>query len=299
MKDLYQISEVSKQAHHQYMSRSCLKTDLTALYIGLIESARIMHPVIGLEKIYYLSHPPDIGRDAFINIGTMAGYALEKPKQTTFKGVHVVPYQNLLSDKMFTGVNQLWVTDITYYKIGTEYYYISMIMDLYSRKIIAWMVADSLHSRHSLKLLKRAILHRNLCAIHQLIHHSDKGIQYTCHAYVQLLLKNKIGISMCNSVFENTNMERLNGIIKNDYLIHWSPKSFRHLKTLLNRAANNYNNCPHRQLGMLSPNQFEEQLKNVPQSQRTKLKVYTIKRSKIIKDPNQLDLFDSQPLFVN
>ena len=104
---------------------------------------------------------------------------------------------------------------------------------------------------------------------------------------------------MCNSVFENTNMERLNGIIKNDYLIHWNPKSFRHLKTLLNRAVKNYNNCPHRQLDMLTPNQFEEQLKNVPLSQRTKLKVYTVKRSKVIKDPNQLDLFDSQPLFVN
>jgi putative transposase len=293
MKALYKIAQLSKQAHHQFMNTSSARADDTALYIQMIEQARTLHPVIGLEKIYHLFKPSTIGRDAFINIGTLAGYALEYHKKTTFKGVHVIPYQNLLTDKVFNNINQVWATDITYYRIGAIYYYISMIMDLYSRKIVSCLLAASLHAEHSLKVLKKAIKSRVLPANHKLIHHSDKGTQYTSHIYTKLLKKNKIGISMCNSVFENTSMERLNGIIKNDYLIHWQPRSFSHLTTLLNRAVNNYNNCPHGQLGMLSPNQYEGQLQNVPLSQRTKLKVFTIKRSTIM-NPDQLSLFDNQ-----
>ena len=137
MKDLYGIAGVSKQAHHRYMNRQLCKSDKTAFYIGLVEAARSMHPVIGLEKIYHLYKPLPIGRDGFINIATLAGYALDKPIKISWKGPRVIPYQNLLSGKCFTDINQVWATDITYYQIGKVYYYISMIMDLYSRRILA------------------------------------------------------------------------------------------------------------------------------------------------------------------
>lgn len=298
MSPLYKIAGLSKQAHQQFMVKLSNKTDRTAYYIGLMEQARMMHPVIGLAKIHALYNPEGIGRIAFGQLGKMAGYALDSRPILTWKGTRVIPYQNLLSDKLFNGVNQLWVTDITYYKIGDIYYYISMIMDLYSRKIIAYTVADSLQAKHNMKILKTAVKTRQLPHAHQLIHHSDKGTQYTCHAYTELLKKHQIAISMCNSVYENTNMERLNGIIKNDYLIHWAPKSFNHLKRLLTRAVTNYNNCPHGQLKMMSPNQYEEYLKNVSLSQRTLHKVFTIKKTKNLVDPCQLELFNSKS-FVN
>ena len=298
MSPFYKIAGVSKQAHQQFMARIANKTDRTAYYIGLMEQARMMHPVIGLAKIYALYNPDGIGRVAFEQLGKMAGYALESRPIMTWKGVRVIPYQNLLSDKLFNGVNQIWVTDITYYKIGDTYYYISMIMDLYSRKIIAYTVAVSLHAKHSIKVLRAALKTRKLPKNHKLIHHSDKGTQYTCNEYIKLLKKHQIAISMCNSVFENTNMERLNGIIKNDYLIHWAPKSFNHLTRLLTKSVTNYNDCPHGELKMRSPNQYEDHLKNVPLSQRTLHKVFTIKKSKNLVDPCQLELFNNQ-LFVN
>ena len=298
MNRFYKIAGISKQAHQQYMAKLSNKTDRTSYYIGLMEQARMMHPVIGLAKIYALYNPQGIGRVAFEQLGKMAGYALESRPLMTWKGTRVIPYKNLLSDKLFNGVNQVWVTDITYYKIGSVYYYISMIMDLYSRKILAYTVADSLHAKHSIKVLRAALKARKLSKIHQLIHHSDKGVQYTCNDYTKLLKNNQIAISMCNSVFENTNMERLNGIIKNDYLIHWAPKSFSHLARLLKRAVTNYNNCPHGELKMISPIQYEESLKNVPLSQRTKHKVFTIKKSKNLVDHCQLQLFNSNS-FVN
>ncbi len=298
MSAYYKIAGISKQAYHQHVAKLANTTDRTAYYIGLMEQARNMHPVIGLAKIHSLYQPAGIGRTAFENLGKMAGYALPSNPTTTWRGARVIPYQNLLSDKRFTAVNQIWVTDITYYQIGDTYFYISMIMDLYSRKIIAYLVADSLQAKHSLKVLKAALRNRSLGANHQLIHHSDKGIQYTCNDYVKLLEKHQIAISMCNSVYENTSMERLNGIIKNDYLIHWSPKSFQHLKRLLTKAVTNYNDCPHGQLQMMSPNRYEQYLKNVPLSQRTSLKVFTFKKSKNEADPRQLQLFNAD-LFVN
>ena len=183
MNRFYTIAGVSKQAHQQYMARKSDKTDKTAYYIGLMEEARGLHPVIGLAKIYALYHPQGIGRVAFEQLGKMAGYALKNRPLTSWKGVRIIPYENLLTDKLLNGVNQVWVTDITYYKIRDVYYYISMIMDLYSRKIIAYTVAESLHSKYSLKVLKAALRARPLPKKHQLIHHSDKGVQYTCNKY--------------------------------------------------------------------------------------------------------------------
>lgn len=298
MNPFYAIARVSKQAHQQYMSRLSDQRDCTAYYIGLMAQARSMHPRIGLAKIYYLFNPQGIGRTAFEQLGKMAGYALEAPPQISWRGTRAIPYLNLLSDKSFNGPDQVWVTDITYYKIGKVYYYISMIMDLYLRKIIACKVADSLHARHSLAVLKMALKARCLPVSHQLIHHSDKGTQYTSQEYVRVLNKHHIAISMCNSVFENTSMERLNGMIKNDYLIPWNPRSFSQLKAKLKQAVENYNDCPHGTLNMRSPNQFEQDLKNVPLNQRTLLKVFTFKKSKNVVDTSQLQLFNPD-LFVN
>jgi len=222
MKPYYEIAGISKQAYHKEVKKLSHQRDRTAYYLGLMDQARIMHPVIGLAKIYYLFEPEGIGRQSFEELGRLMGYSLAIKPKTTWKGKRVIPYQNLLSDKRFTANNQIWVTDITYYKIGDQYYYISMIMDLYVRKIIAYGVAETLHASHSLKLLRRAIKDRKPES-NKLIHHSDKGTQYTCSDYINCLDKHKILISMCNSVYENTSMERLNGIIKNDYLIHWNP----------------------------------------------------------------------------
>ena len=298
MKHLYQIAQISKQAHHKHRQVKRSERDLSSFYLGLVEQARLLHPVIGLEKVYYLYKPQGIGRDAFITLASLAGYALEKRIKTSWKSPISHQYDNLLTTKELTGVNQCWVTDITYYRIRENYYYISMMMDLYSRKILSYAVACSLEAKHSLKVLKNAIKHRKLPDAHQLIHHSDRGVQYTCSTYVRLLEKHHIRISMCHSVYENTQMERLNGIIKNDYLVHWQPRTYNQLVRLTKQAVQNYNQCPHHALNMMSPVDFEQHLLNVPLNQRTSMKVFTFKKCKS-NDPNQLNLFESSTHFVN
>lgn len=291
MKELYAISGISKQAFHQHRQRRANQRDRTDLYVQMIEQARVWHPVIGLEKIYYLFEPEGIGRDSFIQIGTMAGYAQEKAPRTSWKGPGPAYYPNLLEGKSLNGYNQVWATDITYYRIGSKYYYISMILDLYSRRILVASVADSLHAFHSLALLKKAIRVRGIGPDHGLIHHSDRGVQYSSNGYVGLLKKKHIGISMCRSVFENASMERLNGIVKNDYLVHWKPSSFKRLQTLLKKAVKHYNHCPHGKLGMKSPLQYEQQIDNTPIQLRPQTSVFTFNKTKK-ENLDQLQLFD-------
>ena len=115
-------------------------------------------------------------------------------------------------------VNQVWVTDITYFRILDRFYYISLMMDLYSRKVISYCAAPTLEAIHSLDVLKNALLNRALTSYEGLIHHSDKGVQYFYNPYTELLEKNKIKISTCAMVLENSHAERLNSIIKNEYL---------------------------------------------------------------------------------
>jgi len=293
MEMVYDIAGTTRQGHKQFGDRRAGRRDRTGLYLSMMVVSRELHPEIGLAKIYYLHNPEGIGRTAFEQLGTAEGFALPPFKHnTTWQGGKGFTFPNLLTGLLINDINKVWVTDITYYQLGKTYYYICMIMDLYSRRILACRVDKTLHAKFSCKLLREAIRNRNLPNNHQLIHHSDKGSQYTSNSYVGILNSNNIKISMCNSVFENTNMERLNGIIKNGYLRHWKPKTFTQLRRQLKTAVNRYNQCPHGSLKMSTPENYEQQLLTIPLEQRRLQEIFTIERAIITKNPNQLELFD-------
>lgn len=291
MNALYKLAGLTKSAHRKYVRKQSSVRDRTSQYLRMIDAVREMHPRMGLAKIYKLVKPEGIGRDAFIELASLYGYVLEpKGPRTTFKGPKGRLHPNLLVGRTLNDFNQVWVTDITYFLLKGRYYYISLIMDLYSRKILAWKLADSLHAKHSLATLRMAIRNRKIANVNQLIHHSDKGTQYTSNAYNELLEKRNIQASMCVSVFENTHMERVNGTIKNDYLYPWKPKSLTALKRLLKQACTNYNNAPHGSLDFLSPVQWEHELKNIAITERKEQEIYTVKRPAKVNNPNQLEL---------
>ncbi len=103
-------------------------------------------------------------------------------------------YPNLVKDLKITGPNQVWASDITYIRIATCFGYLAVILDLYSRKVIGWAIHRSLHRELCLAALQMALEERNPppgC-----IHHSDRGVQYACTDYVNLLLENGMVISM-------------------------------------------------------------------------------------------------------
>ncbi len=189
MKDLYKLVTISKQAIYQYKQAAETNLLLADLLVEQIIKLRIKHPVMGLKKLYSLLKP-EIGhrlpsRDKFIEIAITNG--LQSVKCRSFKRTTYAArgynYTNLLENKWVTDVNQVWVSDITYFQVLDKFYYISFIMDVYSRYIVGYNLAKTLQATNALETLNLGIERRKITTTTNLIHlggtpHSDKGVQY-------------------------------------------------------------------------------------------------------------------------
>lgn len=171
--------------------------------------------------MYDMLKPEGIDRDAFIALGLQEGFRLkviEKKTRTTCS-IKSNRYKNLLGDKEFTDINQLWSSDISYWYALDKFYYLIFNTDVYSRRIIGYNVADNMRAKNNYKALKMALALRGIHDYqHTLIHHSDKGWQYASDLYTETLNDYHINIIMCNKAYENTHIERVNDTIKNQYL---------------------------------------------------------------------------------
>jgi putative transposase len=166
----------------------------------------------------------------------------------------------LLETFELTAVNQVWASDITYYRIGEKFYYLTFILDLYSRVIVGYAVSINLDTASTtIAALKMAAKVRKVPA--GLIIHSDGGGQYYCKAWLQLTSFHKMRNSMCESVYGNAHAERINGVIKNDYLEGYGPGNYNQLRTSTAKAVRKYNTeKPHGALDNISPVEFEKVL---------------------------------------
>lgn len=285
---------ISRQSHHQYLQREQQAVQKAALYLNLIHEVRQRHPSMGLRTIYEKAMPEGIGRDAFISLGAQHDYILQAQvsKTKTTIAHPAALYPNLLANKKFTDVNQIWSSDITYYAIGDKWYYLTFIMDVYSRRIVGYTAADNMRASNNVAALNMALDLRDVPDYAgQLIHHSDRGGQYISEVYVKLLQSKHIHISMCQNVLENSHVERVNGIIKNKYLKYWRIESLRQLKSKLKKAVDAYNyDKPHQSLKGKSPVDFENFIKELPPKERPNLEIFTYHQNSEQKDPNQLVL---------
>lgn len=293
MNALYLLAGISKQGHQQSVRREAEERSKEPCYIGLIETVRAMHPMMGLRAMYDQFCPEGIGRDAFISLGLRHGYrvrAVETPMKTTIS-VKNTRFKNLLGDLRLTNVNQVWVSDLFYFPLAAKHYYVVLIMDVYSRRIIGYSIADNMRAENNLAALRMAINLRGVDNYQQtLIHHSDRGAQYTSNDYTELLDAHGIRISMCMDVLENAHCERVNGTIKNAYLTPWNPKTPKQLFEMLPRAVNNYNNRNHSKIEpVVSPIQYETYVKELLEKDRTQMAIFTMKQN--VENLNQLRLF--------
>jgi transposase InsO family protein len=171
------------------------------------------------------------------------------------------------------------VSDITYFHVLGRFYYLTFLMDLCSRRIVGFNVADSLRAEHALAALQMALTLRGVSDYHQtLIHHSDRGSQYIANEYTDTLETYGIECSMCDDVFENAHCERVNGTIKNQYLAYWQKdiRSEAHLHSFVARAVKTYNDeCLHSSLGM-TPRAYEAHLATLSDNQRPQFRIYTV-----------------------
>lgn len=203
-----------------------------------------------------------MGRDRFEAFCFANGFkvSVKRAYHRTTNSWGVTRFDNLLMDYKCTGINQVWVSDITYYRIGERFYYLTFILDLYSRFIVGHSASENMLTiSTTIPALKIALKARK--GHKELIIHSDGGGQYYCKEWLLLTRENQIRSSMCESVYENAHAERINGIIKNDYLLYYSPQNYDQLTTMGKKAVMKYNyERPHQFLGNVSPSEYEKSL---------------------------------------
>jgi putative transposase len=235
--------------------------------IPLINEIREDHPRMSSRDIYLKLHPSFMGRDQFERFCMDSGYRIKKLRnfRVTTNSLGVTRFPNMIKEIELTRVNQVFVSDITYFDIGSDTYYLTFIMDLYNREIVGWSASDNLRTENTtLPALHRVIYERGKANLKGAIMHSDGGGQYYCKEFKELTKSLEMINSMTEEkVYENSHAERLNGIIKNNYLYPYGPTNMASLKRLLDRAVMMYNTGkPHKALGKLTPKSFRETVDN-------------------------------------
>jgi putative transposase len=168
-------------------------------------------------------------------------------------------YENLASGFVPTAANQLWVADITYIRLAEEFVYLAVILDSFSRLVIGWALERTLESSLTLSALQMALARRG--APTGLIHHSDRGVQYACHAYTKLLGDRAIQISMSRkgNPYDNAKAESFMKTLKYEEVYRTEYQDLAHarrcIRTFLERTYNRER--LHSALGYQTPAEFE------------------------------------------
>lgn len=227
------------------------------------------HHKVGAEKLYFQMNGwfelkgIKIGRDKFMNILRDNGLMIQRKSRkaiTTCSRHNFRLYPNLLREKEITAPSQAWVADITYLALTKGFVYLSLITDAYSRKIVGWSVHENLQTEGPLEALAKAL--EQLKGKKDLIHHSDRGVQYCSREYTRLLKRNEISISMTEQYdpYENALAERVNRTLKEEFSLGRTFLSSDQARSETRKAIRYYNSSrPHASCDYLTPDQAHQQ----------------------------------------
>jgi len=220
--------------------------------------------LLGLVRNEIAGTSIKLGRDRLFDLLRENGMLVKPRKRryfTTQSHHWLRKYDNLVENLVVSGVNRLWVSDITYVKFGNEVFFLYLITDAYSQKIVGFHISSDLKANSAVVALKMALRSNPVKGTYSLIHHSDRGVQYCSKQYTGLLNKHKILISMTRpaSPQENAIAERVNGILKEEWLydmeLEKGGNPFRKIKQVIGI----YNSIrPHNSLDGLTPCQIHE-----------------------------------------
>lgn len=260
----------SRQAFYDHQRRADHQALQEGLVVDLVRRQRQDTPGVGGRKLLHMLQEPwqkhglHLGRDQFFTLLRRHDLLIRRRKKyaTTTNSRHwLKKYPNLSAGMSINGAEQLWVSDITYISIGGKFGYLMLITDAYSRKIVGYQLSQSLNAAFCVSALQQALARRQYPE-RQLMHHSDRGIQYCAQAYVNVLLENKCHISMTQNgdPYENALAERVNGILKQEWKLDQTFDSFEHAQAAIDDAVYHYNHSrPHASCDYLTPVQAHNQ----------------------------------------
>lgn len=245
-----QLFGKSRQAFYEQKNNDNDSGLTEAIVLKLVGEIRTDLPRCGTSKLHFMlqeklvQHHIKLGRDGLYNLlgkyGLLIRYCHKKPR-TTHSFHHYKKYPNLIKEMILTQAGMLWVSDITYIAIANVYAYLSIITDAYSHKIVGYKLHPTLHAQGAIDALIMAS--KDVKKASQLIHHSDRGIQYCCADYVQMIEQLGIQLSMTENgdPYENAIAERVNGILKYEHNLRSVFASFEEAKIAVEIAVKMYN----------------------------------------------------------
>jgi putative transposase len=259
----------TRHAYYDHLWRTQSNNLKDDLILQLVHEIRQSLPRVGTRKLHYMinqrlsEHKLDAGRDYLFDL--LERYKLlirnRRRKAITTNSRHWMrKYSNLILELEIMRPDQLWVSDITYIRMINGFAYLSLITDAYSHKIVGYNLRRDLTAEGCLIALEMAFVNRSL-PTQPLIHHSDRGSQYCCKEYVDILNSNKTAISMTNKgdPYENAIAERLNGIIKSEFGLYSSQLGFEETNSQVEKSIHAYNNIrPHSSCDYLTPEQAHQ-----------------------------------------
>lgn len=253
----------SRQAYYQCIDYAYKAKASEEIVLEIVTEIRESMPKAGGRKLYVMINeilPQEmrIGRDALFDILDRYNLKIHRRNRrvrTTYSNHWMRKYPNIIKGIKPTGPNQIWVADITYIHTECGWAYLHLVTDAYSRMIVGWCVGDSLEARYTIEALKMA-LRNNRGNTVGLIHHSDRGCQYCSERYVKLLQDKNILISMCETgdPKENAIAERVNGILKTEWLNDERFENINEVTSRVNDVVDIYNTQRrHMSLGYRTP----------------------------------------------
>lgn len=239
-----------RDAFYKYQKRYIAKKQVESDVVKLVKQSRRTLPREGTRKLMkslkndFEKQGLKIGRDQLFRILRKNGLLIRRKKyssRTTNSHHRFYKYGNIIKDLAIDRSNQVWAADITYVRTIKGFCYLALITDMHSRKIVGHDLSDSLELSGCVRALKKALYHNK--PIKNLIHHSDRGIQYCSNVYTNELKRKKIAISMTeeNHCYENALAERVNGILKDEFYLDQTFASVMQAKTATKNAIKLYN----------------------------------------------------------
>jgi len=265
----------TRQGYYQkgnYTYREVVKGEII---LEMVQEIRLEMPRIGVRKLLEILSPRligelTIGRDSFFTLLRNSGLLIRRRKTrviTTDSRHWMRKYPNIIKGMIPDEPYQLLVSDITFVTLVSNIsVFLFLVTDAYSHKIVGWNLAQTLHAEHAVSAMKMVLVKKTK-EDQGTIHHSDRGSQYCCEKYVSLLNKNGIDISMTETgdPRDNAIAERVNGILKTEWLNAIQLTSYQHAQIEVDRVIGIYNNKrPHSSIDMLTPNEAHKKTGNIP-----------------------------------
>ena len=259
---------VSKQAFYKHVDVQLTRLSLEGFVVEFIQEIRSKDPGIGGSKLWHMyrkrfGEKYSVGYNRFYDIIELYGLKVRRRKRrtSTTDSRHGLPlYPDLTRELLPSRPCQLIASDITYIPLESDgcFCFLSLVTDCYSREIVGYSVGDSLETRYPLEALEMALRRYDGEEFSQLIHHSDRGLQYASFAYTVLLKSHGVRISMTErgNPKDNAIAERVNGTIKNELLRGMSFNNVEDVRRAVAKAVDFYNNeRPHWSIDGMTPAQ--------------------------------------------